>query len=152
MNLFFKIFLWFLAAIALMVGAMLFLNWTVQTEPVVSRWRISVRNQTNIYASTAAQIFNNEGEEAFAQFIDRIRNSETVTEVDVVGQNGKVWPVGAEIGSYRELISNALTTDVVEIDNQTDTALSAQDFEVTNGDRYVLIIRWDRPKPTPFFC
>ncbi|HSU26526.1 MAG TPA: ATP-binding protein [Pyrinomonadaceae bacterium] len=151
MNLFFKIFLWFLAAIALMVGAMLFLNWTVQTEPVVSRWRISVRNQTNIYAATAAQIFNNEGEDAFAQFIDRIRNSETVTEVDVVGQNGKVWPVGAEIGSYRELISNALTTDVVEIDNQTDTALSAQDFEVTNGDRYVLIIRWDRPKPTPFF-
>ena len=92
MNLFLKIFLWFLAAIALMVGAMLFLNWTVQTEPVVSRWRVSVRNQTNIYASTAAEIFNNEGEAAFTTFIDRIRNSETVTEVDVVGQNGKIWP------------------------------------------------------------
>jgi signal transduction histidine kinase len=151
MNLFFKIFLWFLAAIALMVGAVLFLNWTVQTEPVVSRWRISVRNQTNIYAATAAQIFEREGEGAFVQFIDRIRNSETVTEVDVFGPNGEVWADGPVNEDYSDLIRRAIANGTVEIDNQTETALSAKDFSLPNGDRYVLIIRWDRPKPTPFF-
>jgi len=33
MNLFLKIFLWFLTAIALMIGVVIFLNWSVQTEP-----------------------------------------------------------------------------------------------------------------------
>lgn len=152
MNLFLKIFLWFLAAIALMVGAVLFLNWTVQTEPVVSRWRISVRNQTNIYAATAAQIFDREGEDAFLQFIERIRGSETVTEVDVFGPNGEIWADG-DVGSdsYGDLINRAISSGAVEIDHQPDTALSAKDFSLSNGARYVLVIRWDRPKPTPFF-
>lgn len=151
MNLFLKIFLWFLAAIALMVGAVLFLNWTVQTEPVVSRWRISMTNQSNIYAATAAQIFDREGEEAFARFIDRIRGLETVTEVDVVGQDGTVRYEGGTSEDHGELINRAISSGTVEIDNQTETALSAKDFALSNGERYVLIIRWDRPKPTPFF-
>lgn len=152
MNLFFKIFLWFLAALALMVGAVLFLNWTVQTEPVVSRWRVSVRNQTIIYAATAAQIFDREGEDAFLQFIDRIRGSETVTEVDVFGPNGEIW-ADRDIASenYGDLINRAMSSGAVEIDHQPDTALSAKDFGLSSGARYVLVIRWDRPKPTPFF-
>lgn len=63
MNLFLKVFLWFLAAIALMVLVVIFLTWTTQTEPVVSRWQTSVINQTNIYAETARQIYENEGED-----------------------------------------------------------------------------------------
>jgi uncharacterized protein YggT (Ycf19 family) len=38
MNLFVKVFLWFLAAIALMVLVVIFLTWTTQTDPVVSRF------------------------------------------------------------------------------------------------------------------
>jgi hypothetical protein len=113
MNLFLKIFLWFLAAIVSMVGLVLFLNWTVQTEPVVSRWRISVRNQTNIYADTAAQIYDREGEYGYIQILDRIRTSETVSEVDVIGPNGKVWPPGAPVESYGDLIAQARSSGTV---------------------------------------
>ena len=90
MNLFLKIFLWFLAAIALMVGVIMFLSWTVQTEPVVSRWRISIRNQTTIYAATAGQIYAIQGEAGLTEFLERVRKSETIGEVDVIGENGKV--------------------------------------------------------------
>lgn len=151
MNLFLKIFLWFLAAIAMMVGLVLFLNWTVQTEPVVSRWRISVRNQTTIYAETAAQIYEREGEPGFVQFLDRIRTSETVSEVDVIGPKGKVWPEGASVESYSELIAQAQNSGGVEILNQPETALSARAFNLSSGEQFVLIVRWDRPRPTPFF-
>ena len=68
MNLFLKIFLWFLAAVSLMIGIVIFINWTVQTEPVVSRWQVSVRNQMNIYAETAGQIYQNEGQTGLISF------------------------------------------------------------------------------------
>lgn len=153
MNLFVKIFLWFLAAIALMIGVVFFLNWTVQTEPVVSRWRISVRNQTNIYAGTAAQVYAKEGEAGLAEFLDRIRTSETIGEVQLIGKNGKSWlSPGASIEDYRGLTEKALASGEVEIElNKPESALSARDFTLPNGDRYVLIVRWERPRPMPFF-
>ena len=152
MNLFLKIFLWFLAAIALMVGVIFFLNWTVQTEPVVSRWRISVRNQTNIYAETAAQIYSAQGERGLAEFLERIRRLETVGEVDLIGDNGRAWlSEGVNAASYSELIAKALNTQGVEIENHTDTALSARQLTLDGGERFVLIVRWERPRMTPFF-
>ncbi len=153
MNLFVKIFLWFLAAIALMVGLVFFLNWTVQTEPVVSRWRISVRNQTNIYAGTAAQVYADAGETGLVEFLERIRKSETIDEVQVIGQNGKAWlSPGASVEDFKGVTEKALASGSVEIEfNQPESALSARDFTLQNGERYVLIVRWERPRPTPFF-
>lgn len=152
MNLFLKIFLWFLAALALMVGVVVFLNWTVQTEPVVSRWRISVRNQTSIYSDTAAQIYSIQGEAGLTAFLDRIRGLETISEVDLIGSNGKVWlSPGVNAGSYSELVAKALGSDTVEIENSTETALSARQMTLADGNKYVLILRWERPRMTPFF-
>ena len=153
MNLFVKIFLWFLAALALMVGVMLLLNWTVQTEPVVSRWRISVRNQTNIYAATAAQIHANQGEAGLNEFLSRIREAETIGEVDLIGENGKLYlSEGVNAENYRDLVARSLASNVVEFElNQPETALTARQLRFANGDRYVLIVRWERPRITPFF-
>src|SRR5215813_4883501 len=91
MNLFFKIFLWFLAAVALMIGIVVFINWSVQTEPVVSRWQVSVRSQMNIYADTASQIYDSEGEEGLREFLHRILDAETISEVDLIGSDGRPW-------------------------------------------------------------
>ena len=152
MNLFFKIFLWFLAAIALMVGVVVFLNWTVQTEPVVSRWRISVRNQTNVYAETAAQLYANRDERGLVEFLDRIRKLETISEVDLIGENGKAWlSEGVAADAYRDLVAKSLASDSVEIENSTETALSARKMSLPSGERFVLILRWERPRMTPFF-
>jgi signal transduction histidine kinase len=153
MNLFFKIFLWFLAALALMVGVILFLNWTVQTEPVVSRWRISVRNQTNIYAATAEQIYNVQGESGLNEFLERVRTGETIGEVDLIGESGKVYlSAGVNAENYRDLVARALASDVVEFEfAQPDTALSARRLRFANGERFVLIVRWERPRMIPFF-
>lgn len=152
MNLFLKIFLWFLAAIALMVGVVVFLSWTVQTEPVVSRWRISVRNQTNAYADTAAQIYSSEGEKGLGEFLDRIRRLETISEVDLIGENGKAWlSDGVDASSYTDLISRTLASDTVEIENSTETALSMRKVNLPSGGRYVLLLRWERPRMTPLF-
>jgi signal transduction histidine kinase len=152
MNLFFKIFLWFLAAIALMVGVVVFLNWTVQTEPVVSRWRISVRNQTNVYAETAARLYALQGEKGMVDFLNRLRERDTLSEVDLIGVNGRAWlSEGVTADSYGDLSAKALAGDTVEIENYNETALSARQITLADGNKYVLIIRWERPRMTPFF-
>jgi two-component system sensor histidine kinase CpxA len=35
--------------------------------------------------------------------------------------------------------------------NSADTALTAKNFKLANGDEYALVIRWDRLRPVPFF-
>ncbi|MDI1243401.1 MAG: ATP-binding protein [bacterium] len=154
MNLFVKIFLWFLAALALMVSVVVFLNWTVQTEPVVSRWRVSVRNQTTIYAETAAQVYTAEGEAGLGTFLERIRKPENIGEVDLIGENGKVWmSEGVAAENYKELVAKALASDTVEIESNPEaaTSVSAKMLTLPNGERFVLIVRWERPRFTPFF-
>jgi len=152
-NLFLKIFLWFLFAIALMVGVVLFLNWTVTTEPVVSRWQTSVRNQTNLYAATIAQIHGAQGDAGVREFLDRIRDVETVTQVNLVRRDGAVWFSDAsDVSNYRGLIDAAFASSEIQLElSSPDTALSSRNFKLTNGDEYALIIRWDRLRPTPFF-
>jgi signal transduction histidine kinase len=152
MNLFLKIFLWFLAAIALMVGVIVFLNWTVQTEPVVSRWRLSVRYQTNVYAETAAQLFALQGDKALEEFLNRLRDPDRISEVDLIGVNGRSWlSEGVSADSYSDLKIKALASDTVEIENYAETALSARQIKFADGNTYVLILRWERPRMTPFF-
>ena len=152
MNLFFKIFLWFLAAIALMVGTVVFLNWTVQTEPVVSRWRNSVTNQMTIYAATAAQIHDKEGEKGLNDFLDRIENAGTVSEVSVIGRDGTLkFGRRTDVESYRNLVAKSFESDATEIETVALNAIAGRSYKLSNGDSFVLVLRWERPQMTPFF-
>ena len=153
MNLFLKIFLWFLVASAVMVGVVMFLNWTVTTEPVVSRWQSSIRNSTNLYAATIVQIDGAQGEAGVREFLDRVRNVETVTEVNVVRRDGQLWLSDAsDVSAYSSLIDSSFNSTAVELElSSTDTALTAKSFRLANGDEYTLVIRWDRLRPVPFF-
>ena len=153
MNLFLKIFLWFLAAIAVMVGVVLFLNWTVTTEPVVSRWQQSIRNQTNVYAATLEQIDRTQGEDGIREFLERVRNVETVTEVNLVRRDGQLWlSDAADVSGYSNVIPGAFETSTVQLElSAPDTALTAKDFKRANGDEYALVMRWERVRPVPFF-
>ena len=153
MNLFLKIFLWFLVASGVMVGVVVFLNWTVTTEPVVSRWQTSVRNQTNLYAATITQIYSTQGEAGVREFLDRIRDVETVTEVNVVRRDGRLWLADSnDVSNYKDVIAGTFGSSAVELElSSADTALTAKNFRLPNGDEYALVIRWDRLRPTPFF-
>ncbi len=104
-----------------MVGVVMFLNWTVTTEPVVSRWQSSIRNQTNLYAATITQIHSTQGEAGVREFLDRIRDVETVTEVNVVHRDGRMWLSDAtDVSNYRVLIGTAFDSSGVELELERD--------------------------------
>ena len=153
MNLFIKIFLWFLAAIALMVGVVMFLTWTTQAEPVVRRWQTSVINQTSIYAATARQIYDNEGEKGLSDFLQRVRDAETIEEIGLVNQNGEIsYLNNVDREVVQKLIVQSFSSDAVETETQQPEAIyAAKTFTRASGEKYVLVVQWDRPRPTPFF-
>src|SRR5256885_4919417 len=106
MKLFVKIFLWFLAAIALMVVVIIFVTRTFQTDPMFSRFQRSTRNQMSIYAGTATQIVNAEGENGLRAYLSRLRDLEPPREVDLVDSSGRTWfGEAGEIADSTELIN-----------------------------------------------
>lgn len=153
MNLFVKVFLWFLAAIALMVLVVIFLTWTTQTEPVVSRWQTSVINQTNIYAATAKQIFENEGEKGLMEFLLRVRDAETIEQIGLVNVQGEFRYLDvAPREVVGPLIVRSFASERVEIDtSQPRVIFAARPIALESGEKYALVVQWDRPRPTPFF-
>jgi hypothetical protein len=119
MNLFLKIFLWFLAAVALMIGVSIFLTWTTQNEPIVSRFQNAVRNNMTIYSETAAQILENEGETELKIFLQIIKSSETIKGVALISERKKiVFNDGFEVEKNEELIDSALVSKNVEVNQQ----------------------------------
>jgi two-component system sensor histidine kinase CpxA len=153
MKLFIKIFLWFLAAIALMVGVIIFVTRTFQTEPMVSRFERSTRNQLTVYSGTASQIVNAEGEAGLRTFLNRLRDLDTRRPVSLLAPDGSVW-FGDPIDSPRapELIERTLVSGGIETHfSAEERSLGAAPVDFPNGKRYVLMFSWERQPPQSLF-
>src|SRR5258708_16563848 len=153
MKLFVKIFLWFLAAVALMVGVIIFVTRTFQTDPMVSRTQRSTRNQMQIYGGTATQIVNAEGEAGLRNFLSRLRDVEPPREVDLVASDGAVWFGDQnEIEDSHELIGRTIASGAAETDfSFEDRSLGAVPVTFPDGRRFILVLQWERGAPPSLF-
>jgi two-component system sensor histidine kinase CpxA len=82
-----------------------------------------------------------------------VQNVETVSDVDIVDRDGKFWLTdGQTTGNYGALAANAFSSGNAELElGSPDTALATKSFVLGNGRQYVMIVRWERPRMTPFF-
>lgn len=154
MKLFLKIFLWFLAAIALMVGVIIFVTRTFQTEPMFSRWQRAARTQMSIYAGTATQIYNSEGEAGLKSYLVRQKDSETLKEIDLVDDSGQpAFGLASSLPDYDSVVERARTSGAATIDvSPAETALGAVPVAFADGKRFILVVRWLPPRtPSLFF-
>ena len=153
MNLFVKIFLWFLTAIALIVGMIIFVTRTFQTEPMVGRMQRSTRNQMIVYGGTATQIVNGEGENGLRAFLSRLKDLEPPREVELVSEDGSVWYGEAgEVEDSRDVIARTLTSGAVETDFSSDErTLGSAPVTFPDGRRFVLVLQWERQAPQALF-
>ena len=154
MKLFVKIFLWFLVTAGLMVGVVIFITRTFQTEPMFSRWQRGARTQMSISAGTLAQIYNGEGEAGLKMYIARQRDSETVREYGLVdGAGGTFLGELANEHDFDAVVDRARASGSAEIDTSpTDSALGAVPVTFNDGKKLFLVIRWPPPRtPSLFF-
>lgn len=153
MKLFVKIFLWFLAAVALMVGVIIFVTRTFQTEPMVSRFERSTRNQLTVYSGTATQIASAEGEVGLRSFLVRLRDIEPTRQINLIAADGSVWfgePVNGS--GVLDLSAKTLASGSVEIDfSADDRNYGSAPVSFPDGRSYVLTFQWERQTPPALF-
>lgn len=153
MNLFLKLFLWFLVTATLVFGVMYFISRTFQTEPMFSRAQRSSRNQMIIYGGTAEQVVRSEGEAGLRTFLARIRDVEPPREVDLIAPDGKVWFGNNEdIDDSQEIISRARATNAADVDfSPEEKAFGAAPVTFPDGSTYILVLQWETPRAPSFF-
>ncbi len=153
MKLFLKIFLWFLAAVVLMVGVIIFVTRTFQTQPMVSRFERNTRNQLTVYGGTASQIVNAEGEPGLKIFLNRLKDLEPPRHVSLVTSDGRVWfgdPV--DVPGVPELASRTMGSGQVETDfSAEERTLGASPVNFPDGRRMILLFQWERQAPPSLF-
>ena len=150
MTLFLKIFLWFWLAMALIVGALTFVTWTQQNEPIVRQWQVVVGETMTVHAQTAAQIYDAEGKAGLDKFLERMENSGRINAIGLFNENGGQIS-GSDIKfDVKNVLSRALTSDAAEFERGEASSLIAKKTALKNGATVVLVTQWERP-PTPNF-
>lgn len=152
MSLFLKIFLWFLLAMAAITGVSIFVSWSTQSEPIRERWRQSLGRAITVYADTAKQIYDNEGEVGAKQFIKTIENTYQNRNVCLTSDISQPCFNGAGGTTVTELVERALASEAVEFASSAqDESFGAKKFTTSTGTRIVLVLRVEIPRaPTPF--
>lgn len=152
MKLFVKIFLWFLAAVGLMIGVLIFVTRTFQTEPMVSRFERSTRNQMTVYGGTASQIAAAEGEAGLRIFLQRLKDIESSRKISLVGPDGTVLFGDEADAAAVDLSARALTSGQVETDFLSEErTLGAAAVTMVDGHRATLLFQWERQPPASLF-
>ena len=152
MKLFIKIFLWFLAAVAASNAVIYFVTRTFQTDPLVSRFQRSTRNQMTIYGGTATQIAHAEGEVGLRTYLDRLQGQMS-RRVNLVAGDGTVWfGERNEIADPGEIVRRTLASGQVETDfTPEERTLGASPVDFPDGRRFALVLQWDRGSPPALF-
>ncbi len=151
MTLFLKIFLWFWLAMALIVGALTFVAWTQQNEPVVRQWQVVVGDTMSVHAQTAAQILDAEGKSGLDIFLERLENSGRINAIGLYRENGEQISGGDIKFDVKSVLEKSLTSDSAEFERTETSSLIAKKTALKSGETVVLITQWERPPSPNFF-
>ena len=150
MSLFLKIFLWFWLAIALVVAVLTVVNWSTQSEPLVRQWQIYVGEIVTSNSATAAQIFENEGQQGVQEYLDRVSNADRINAVGLYDENHRRI-AGDEISvEAQTLIDSAMQSGNTEFIRSPEQTIAAKKIQLKNGANYVYFIQLKRPPQTSF--
>ncbi len=150
MSLFLKIFLWFWLAIALVVAALTIVNWSTQSEPLVRQWQTFVGEIVTSNSATAAQIYENEGQQGLEIYLKRVGGSERVSNVGFYDKEGRRIAGSEMSNEAQNLFRVALESDNIEFIRMPEQTIGAKKIRLKDGNNYVYIVHFKRPPQTPF--
>ena len=139
-----KIFLWFFLAMILVNIASIISVEITHTEllrsrpPSSSRFFEPVRDALGIYAQSAAEIFDRDGQAALAAYMDRIERATAIHAV-LFNDRGNELSGRAIPGGAVELAKRADKSGATEVQSHGKTRLIAQDAQAADGSRYTLV-------------
>jgi len=152
MKLFLKIFLWFLAAVALMFFVIVFISRTFQMEPAYKRWQESAKHRLDFYKSIAEQIESGSGDAEMFKFLGRLEHSGAIASITLFDQDNKRI-YGISTNDYTDMLAQARSSnEPVYIEREEGPDFGAVPIELSKGRKGVLVIQWESPRiPSYFF-
>ena len=151
MSLFLKIFLWFWLSIALVVGVLTFVNWSMQSEPLVRQWQTFIGDAVNINSQTAVQIYENEGQKGLDEYLNRVASAERVIALGMFDQDRRQISGTQLSAEAKQMFERAFDGDLnIELRRMPEQTIAAKKILLDNGQIYYYIIEYKRPPRTPF--
>ncbi len=151
MSLFLKIFLWFWLATALIVGAVMLVNWSTRTEPLAEQWRSFVAESINLNSQTAVQIYENEGLDGLNEYFDRQRSHRRINALGFLDENRKLIAGELEAADIGALVDSAVKSGEPELLRLPDKTFGAKRVILENGESYIYVVEIRRFNPPSFF-
>lgn len=150
MSLFLKIFLWFWLAMALIVGAVLLVNWSTSSEPLARQWQTFVGESVSLNADTSVQIYEAEGLEGLKKYFDRLEQRRRISKVSFFDVNGKLI-AGNTNPNWDGIIKKATASDKPEFERSSGALFAAKKAVGKDNSVYLYVTEINRFQPPPFF-
>ncbi|MCO6511949.1 MAG: HAMP domain-containing protein [Aridibacter famidurans] len=151
MSLFLKIFLWFWLAMALVVGAVLLVNWSTQSEPLARQWQTFVGESMNVNSQTAIQIYENEGVKGLEMYLSRLYSRQRINAVALFDQNRTRIAGNLELAGTGDLLDRAFRGSEPEFLRMPDRTYGASKAQLSDGSTLLYVIELKRFQAPPFF-
>lgn len=143
-SLYFKIFLWFWLAMALVGTAFVVSTVTLQNSEADARWKSFVSSGLTLSGQSAIEAYEAGGSERLAAFLARMERRNNVSaylfDRDLRELSARAVPAGAE-----NLVARAADSDELVIEEMEDSRLVALRLAVSEGEPYVLLADMEWP-------
>lgn len=151
MSLFWKIFLWFWLAMALIVAVVLVVNSSTQSEPLARQWQTFVGESMNVNSQTAIQIYENEGVDGLETYLERLNSRQRINSVAVFDVNKRRIAGTLNLEGTGDLFERALDGDEPAFLRLTDKTFGAAQVKLSDGSTVLYMIELKRFQAPPFF-
>ena len=137
---------------ALIVGALILVNWTTQTEPIVRQWQVVVGEAMSVHSQTAAQIYDAQGRAGLDLFLKRLESSERISAVGFYRANGEQI-VGEKLQlDVSGILQKTLSSSETEFERYETYFLIANKTTLASGETVVLVTQRERPRMPPVYA
>lgn len=151
MSLFLKIFLWFWLAIALVLGAVLLVNWSTQSEPLARQWQTFVGESMNINSQTAIQIYENEGIEGLETYLARLSSRQRINSIGLFDSSKRRIAGNLDLTETGDLLDRAYGASEAEFLRMPEKTYGASKAQLSDGTTLLYVIELKRFQAPPFF-
>jgi signal transduction histidine kinase len=142
-SLFFKIFMWFWLAAAMMFGAWNLMFWTSLSQmPQPEARRGAFGESLNLYAESAVQVYDREGPQAFEQYVARSQK-ESGTEIFLF--DGLARPITPATDAATEVAAEVRDQQKHVAHNVLGRLIWGRSVEAASGRMYIFITRLRQP-------
>lgn len=136
---------------ALVVGAVLLVNWSTQSEPLARQWQTFVGESMNVNSQTAIQIYENEGVAGLEMYLARLYSRQRINAVALFDKDknrigGNLDPAGTG-----DLFDRAFRGSEPEFLRLPDRTYAASKAQLSNGGTLLYVIELKRFQAPPFF-